>query len=483
SINIEYKEKDHNRAASIATSAVSRSSSFHKPASPLSSTFETTTAPPPEVDEEGYSIPPVVTQPWAITEEPDGLDDDDDDNNENDEFGPLESENLKLKIEIKNEVIKDDNNDTQEALSKIATRVPSLLQDNTNSLSRNSIARRRRTIASTTSTDEDKFRYSYFGGSIDSPNLDWRKTSFSKPVSDSSLLAKKSGMKISVKEKMNTLIEHDIVSKLAIFGDIYVSFSTIPQELLQNQYYFKIKISNYELIKQAVPNPNYIVKQDTDQENEYTCNLTALLAFASQNINSSVAILKYQINIDNDQKSKYLPLYVNPIWKSEPTTLSLLLAYQLNKTQNKVITASEIRFFISLYGDIRNVQLKPHGLWNNDKKRLVWKDDNVLKYSSNPSVKGNSNENIQLEDATKELDSSNESLKGPETLGTRKLMARFETGEQCPYGNINVQFYCNSTISTVEISVESDETLSSLLDFENINYNTAIKYIITNNNK
>jgi len=287
-------------------------------------------------------------------------------------------------------------------------------------------------------------------------------------------------MKLSVKEKMNTLIEHDIVSKLAIFGDIYVSFSTIPQELLQNQYYFKLKIANYELIKQAVPNPNYIVKQDTDKENEYTCNLTALLAFASQNINSSVAILKYQINIDNDQKSKYLPLYVNPIWKSEPTTLSLLLAYQLNTT-NKVVSASEIKFFISLYGDIRNVQLKPHGLWNNDKKRLIWKDDNVLKYSSNPSVKGNSNENLQLEDATKEL-GSNESLKGPDMLGTRKLMARFETGEQCPYGNINVQFYCNSTISTVEIEVESDETLSNLLDMENIDYNTAIKYIITNNN-
>ena len=93
SINIEYKEREHNRAGSIATSAVSRSSSFHKPSSPISSTFETTTAPPPEVDEEGYSIPPPVTQPWAITEEPDDMDDDDD-NNENDEFGPLESETL-----------------------------------------------------------------------------------------------------------------------------------------------------------------------------------------------------------------------------------------------------------------------------------------------------------------------------------------------------------------------------------------------------
>jgi len=51
--------------------------------------------------------------------------------------------NRRLKIEIKNEVIKDEDNDTQEALSKIATRVPSLLQDNTNTLSRNTIARRR----------------------------------------------------------------------------------------------------------------------------------------------------------------------------------------------------------------------------------------------------------------------------------------------------------------------------------------------------
>ncbi|ORX53363.1 hypothetical protein BCR36DRAFT_369025 [Piromyces finnis] len=486
SINIEFKEREHNRAASIATSIVSRSSSFHKPASPLSSTFETTTAPPPEVDEEGYSIPPVVTQPWAISEEPGEIgDDDDDDNNENenDEYGQLEGETLnrKLKIEIKNEVIKDENDDTQEALSKIATRVPSLLQDNTNTLGRNTIARRRRTIASTSSTDEDKFRFSYFGGNIDSPVLDWRKSSFSKPVSDPSLLAKKSGMKISVKEKMNTLIENDIISKLAIFGDIYVSFSTIPQELLQNQYYFKLRITNHELIKQAVPNPNYIVKQDTDQENEYTCNLTALLAFASQNTNSSVAILKYQININSEQKSKYLPLYVNPVWKSEPTSLSLLLAYQLNTSQNKIVAASELRFFISLYGDIRNVQLKPHGLWNNDKKRLIWKDDNVLRYSSNPSVKGNSNENLQFE-ATKELNDSNESfLKGPEMLGTRKLMARFETGEQCPYGNINVQFYCASTVSTVEIEVEPDEILFKLINLENINYNTAIKYIITNN--
>jgi len=472
------KEKSHTRTASVATSVLSRSSSLNKPESPISSTFETTTAPPPEVDEEGYSIPPVVTQPWAITEEPDDMDGEGDD-----EFGPLENDTLnrKLKIEIKNEVIKDENNNTQEALSKIATRIPSLLQENTNSSSRNSLARRRRTIASTTSTDEDKFRYSYFGGNIDSPVVDWRKTSFSKPISDPSLL-RKSGMRIFVKEKMNTLIERDIVSKLAIFGDIYVSFTKIPPELLQNQYYFKLKINNYELIKQSVPNPNYITKQDTDQPNEFTCNLTALASFASQNTNSSIAILKYQINIDNDQKSKYLPLYVNTIWKSEPTSLSLLIAYQLNSNQNKLISASEIRFFISLYGDIRGVQLKPHGLWNNDKKRLIWKDDNVLRYVSNPSVKGNSNENLQLGESNSEIDSSNESIKGPTMVGTRKLMARFETGEQCPYGNINVQFYCNSTISAVEVEVESDEVLANLMDLENINYNTAIKYIIINNN-
>jgi len=487
SINLEYKEKEY-KAPSIATSAVSRNSSSHKPQSPTSSIIETNTAPPPEVDEEGYSIPPVVTQPWAITEEPEDTNSiNDNENEENDEFGPLESEmiNKKLKIEIKNEVIKDENNDTKEALTKIATRVSSLLIENNNhnNSNRNSVSRRRRTINSMTSTDDEKFRYSYFGGSIDSPILDWRKSSFTKPISDPSLLAKKSGMKISVKEKMNTLIVQDVVTKLAIFGDIYVSFSTIPQELLQNQHYFKLVITNHELIKQAVPNPNYITKQETDKENEYTCNLTALLAFVSQNLNTSVAIFKYQIDIDNDQKPKYLPLHVKSIWKSEPTSLSLLLAYQLNTSQYKMISASEIRFFISLSGDIRGVQLKPHGIWNHEKKRLIWKDDNVLKYTSNPSIKELSSDNIHsLNNSNKELSGSSESLKDPEMLGTRKLMARFETGEQCPYGNINIQFYCNSLVSTVEVSVESDESLSHILNCDNINYNTAIKYILSSNN-
>jgi hypothetical protein len=479
STNIEIKENSRDRTESVPNSIASKSSSFHKPNSPISSTFEnTTTAPPPEVDEEGYSIPPVVTQPWAITKEPDEMNSDNSDE-ENDEFAQLENEstNRKLKIEIKNEIIKEENNDaeTKEAITKIANRLPSLSQDNT-PLSRSSIARRRRTIASSTSTDEDKFRYSYFGG-IESPSLEWRKTSFAK-VSDPTLLTRKSGMRLSVKEKMNTLIVKDVISKLAIFGDIYISFSTIPQELLQNQYYFKLKISNYELIKQAVPNPNYVTKQETDKDNEFTCNLTALLSFASQNLNTSVAILKYQINIDDEQKSKYLPLYVNPIWKSEPTNLSLLLAYQLNSSQSKLLIASEIRFFISLYGDIRGIQLKPHGIWNNDKKRLIWKDDNILKFTatSNPSVKGNSNENIQLDENNKELDSSNESLKSSEFTITRKLMAKFETGEQCPYGNINVQFNCNSLISTVEVLVESDnEIISNFINLENINCNTFIK--------
>jgi len=340
---------------------------------------------------------------------------------------------------------------------------------------------RRTTVTSTISTDDDKFRFSYYGGT-DSPVFDWRKSSFSKPTSDPSLLAKKSGMRISVKEKMNALINQDVVSKLAIFGDIYISFSTIPQELLQNQYYFKLKITNHELIKQVVPNPNYVVKQDTDKENEYTCNLTALLSFASQNINTSVAILKYQINIDDDQKSKYLPIFVNPIWKSEPTTLSLLLVYQLNTLQYKLISASELRFFVSLYGDIRGVQLKPHGIWNSEKKRLIWKDDRVLKYGSSISLKEGSNENLNADDNAKSLDGSTESLKSSDILGTRKLMARFETGEQCPYGNINVQFSCDSLVSTVEVNTESDEMLTNLMDLENISYNTVIKYIINNNN-
>jgi len=481
SINLE---REHNRAPSIATSAVSVSSStIPKPASPQSSgIIENTISPPPEVDEEGYSIPPAVTQPWAITEEPDEMNSDDE-NGGNDEYGQLENDNSarKLKIEIKSEIIKDENDDTKEAISKIATRVSTIMQDNQNS-NRLTISRRRRTtVTSTISTDDDKFRFSYYGGT-DSPVFDWRKSSFSKPVSDPSLLAKKSGMRISVKEKMNTLINQDIVSKLAIFGDIYVSFSTIPQELLQNQYYFKLKINNFELIKQVVPNPNYVVKQDTDKENEYTCNLTALLSFASQNINTSVAILKYQINIDDDQKSKYLPLYVNPVWKSEPTTLSLLLVYQLNTTQYKLISVSELRFFVSLYGDIKGVQLKPHGIWNSEKKRLIWKDDRVLKYGSSISLKESSNENLNVDDNTKSLDGSTESLKTPDMLGTRKLMARFETGEQCPFGNINVQFSCDSLVSTVEVSAESDEMLTNLMGLENVSYNTVIKYIINSNN-
>ncbi len=289
-------------------------------------------------------------------------------------------------------------------------------------------------------------------------------------------------MRISVKEKMNTLINQDVVSKLAIFGDIYISFSTIPQELLQNQYYFKLKISNYELIKQVVPNPNYVVKQDTDKENEYTCNLTALLSFVSQNINTSVAILKYQINIDDDQKSKYLPIYVNPVWKSEPTTLSLLLVYQLNSSQYKLVTASEMRFLVSLCGDIRGVQSKPFGIWNNEKKRLIWKDDKVFKNGSNVSIKETSNENLSsIDDNTKSLDGSTESLKTSDMLGTRKLMARFETGEQCPFGSINVQFSCDSLVSTVVVSIESDEQLTNIMDMENIHYNTVVKYIISSN--
>ncbi len=73
------------------------SSSIHKPQSPhQSSIIENTISPPPEVDEEGYSIPPAVTQPWAITEEPDDMNSDDENGNgngDNDEYGQLESEN------------------------------------------------------------------------------------------------------------------------------------------------------------------------------------------------------------------------------------------------------------------------------------------------------------------------------------------------------------------------------------------------------
>lgn len=73
------------------------SSTIPKPASPHSSgIIENTISPPPEVDEEGYSIPPAVTQPWAITEEPDEINSDNENGNENggnDEFGPLEGDN------------------------------------------------------------------------------------------------------------------------------------------------------------------------------------------------------------------------------------------------------------------------------------------------------------------------------------------------------------------------------------------------------
>ncbi|KAI9000206.1 Muniscin C-terminal mu homology domain-containing protein [Gaertneriomyces semiglobifer] len=374
----------------------------------------------PLVDAEGYSIPPPVPTPWAETDHA-ALDAADQDMNSLN-GAP------KLKVAIRDEAIVESPEEALNALRQfqLPTNGPSRpSKRNTRRLSMTENIKatevsdnQRKRMTMQNAADYGAFNFANMPPMPPLPALEASAvTSSSKfPIAPPSPLQ----LQFSISETLNVLLKANAIDKVLLAGVVSLTatkeaFDMTPRDPII------VTLSDHGQLAQMVPNEAFARVVDSTRPNEFQVNLDAV----SSSGLPSVPIIKYQVHIGNP--AEFVPLYVNPVWKCEPTQTSLLLMYQFNSILRQRISLADVSFLVQMSGggNIGQVQMKPHGHWNSERRAILWKIGTV---------------------------SSDTHAAEPQ-----KLLARVESTEECQPGAIIVRFNnANSLLSDVNVQVTGD---------------------------
>ncbi|KAJ3020481.1 hypothetical protein HKX48_000754 [Thoreauomyces humboldtii] len=386
----------------------------------------------PTVDEEGYTIPPgPANVPWDT---PNGAPLDEGDNMDGDGSN---SSPQRIKMAIQKEAIRENPEDANKALrqfqnvlgpstSKLAKRgsrrisyVEGARPDGSSDAGS---ARRPMTLVlgnpdggSSPGSITDMFSTDSPSSSV-VPSLEPQRTGNSPASQYGSPASGPAQIHASVSEQVNALLRASEVDKLLLMGELALNSSKGFADLIPGTK-FHIRVENYDQLAQVVPNETYVKVVSTSQPDHFEVDASALRDAAA----STVVILKYQVRIT--ESANYVPLTVQPIWKCEANQASLMLVYQLNPGLRDRVQLADVSLLVPIEGggDIGLVQMKPQGVWNPERKAILWK---VGK------------------------------LGGGETDGEQqKILARIETTRACTPSTVAVRFTCaGALLSGIGIS-------------------------------
>ncbi|KAI8586550.1 Muniscin C-terminal mu homology domain-containing protein [Geranomyces variabilis] len=386
----------------------------------------------PTVDEEGYTIPPApVSASWDA---PGGTSLDEEENNS----GTVS----RIKVAIREKAIEESPDDADKALrqfqnvlgpsttrlAKRGSRRISFSENGENAVGKRMTVHLNSPLngaePSRSSTTQDVFGGVESPTSFISPSLEpMRATPSSRALSPAGSV-KPARISATIAEQVNVLIRGNEVEKLLLMGELSIGSATSFADL-DNTKPFHFTIVNFEALAQAVPNETFCRVSSPDRPDRFECDPKALKLTALQ----AVPVIKYQVRITD--ATKIAPLMVYPIWKCEAAQTSLLLQYQLNpslSTSGSNIELADVSFLVPVEGggELGRVQTKPSGIWNADRKAILWKIGQV----------------------------GSEGAEEP-----HKLLARIESSEPCrPGSTVAVRFTCaGSLLSGIDITFTPPE--------------------------
>jgi hypothetical protein len=237
-------------------------------------------------------------------------------------------------------------------------------------------------------------------------------------------------LRILVTETVNAVISSSgQVSKMLVVGEVGLALDDAPlPSSLSRPGQFNLFFRDVDAIDKVVPNTSFCSPADGEDSRSFACDLGEILAYAPSEA-SALPLLKYQVRVVDGEYDKFAPLSVRTRWKPEHNQTSLMLLYQFNPEGSSLAssTLAGVDMLVSIAGsaDVANVQCKPNGPWNKDRRMLLWRLGDLEPSTGEPG----------------------------------KLIARFETGVspvaeqsesqgedmpsvQLPPGPINVRFSC-----------------------------------------
>jgi hypothetical protein len=143
-----------------------------------------------------------------------------------------------------------------------------------------------------------------------------------------------------------------------------------------------IRLENFPVLEKVAPNPAFI-EQTADSPGTYTVDLSRITK-------TSVAF-HYQLHIENEGMAGLAPIILSPMWKAEPTQVSVILNYSLNPRFDlrgaTSVTVRNLVLVIRLEPGSKalSCQSKPAGTFSRDKGLMYWRLGDVTLSREQPA--------------------------------------------------------------------------------------------------
>ncbi|CAG8621881.1 8541_t:CDS:2, partial [Cetraspora pellucida] len=363
------------------------------------------------VDSEGYSIPP-ESKPWEGFS---SNDENDSDTRSDGAQSSLAAQDRAIRVEIKPPVPEASEAEAAAAISLIMTTLKS-----TPTVKQRAIRGRRDTVFSSENIHVDISPVPEISDSIVKSPLTYEVSETVNDQganTDSKIQTQIHGLNASILETVNIISKGGDVIKLLVTGEISVTYN--DSIIRDNSTPIRLRINNFDTLEKAVPNTSYL-SSASEVPGVYDLDI-GLLSLAGS---TPVIIMKYQLRIDSQHKSAFVPLHVTPKWKCESNQTSLVISYEVNPEFRLSGTLTELSFIVPVDGEVKTVQSKPSGVWSVEKQRMYWQVNNA-------------------------------DLATPYEL--KRILARFETSQTSQPAPAAVKFLCEGQLlSNISLEIVQD---------------------------
>lgn len=320
----------------------------------------------PRTDSEGYSIPPPVHDLGASP-----LSDD----------GAIEESQPQFKVEIKNDVIREEEEEADAALSKVANTLRAQ-----NTVSRKTRGRRdvRNTVFFpsppelapdlTGSPPLTPMRLPSRSGMMSEGESDTHSIKSARSITSLAAAAirhpelNEPGLSASVVESVAVTFEAGQPVKSLVAGEIALAYHPLADTEEPNSI---IRMDNFTVLEKVAPNPSFITTIP-DRTGEYSV--------LNQNIRGTSVAFKYQVHVDEASLSAFAPIIVSPVWRLGPHQSDVIVKWKPNPNYRRLtdstnpIVLRNVIFITGIEGaHAASCQSKPMGFFSKEKGRLAWK--------------------------------------------------------------------------------------------------------------
>ncbi|KAI9026828.1 Muniscin C-terminal mu homology domain-containing protein [Hyaloraphidium curvatum] len=328
------------------------------------------------VDEEGYRVV-VHSDPFANPVNRNFEDDDDDE-----EGSPAPQQ--RIKVEIKEQAISDGAEDMAAVLSSMAEKM---------GVAGGGVSKRPGPGRPSASSAPDVAQ------TPDSPRDnasapsqgDWPETSFADEVLQQfpPRTVQQLKLKMFVTETVNAVVDASgQISKMLIVGEVGLALGeTLDPRSIAEGARFELSLADRGKIEKIVPNGSFCASYGDGDSKSFMCDLKAVAEYGPTEA-SALPLLKYQVSTPDSELDKIAPLIVRSRWKPEASQTSLLLLYQFNPSDASMASAvlKGVDVLVSVAGtaEVTNVQCKPSGPWNKDRRMLLWRLGDLVASAEEP---------------------------------------------------------------------------------------------------